>query len=67
MTNCCMKITFVQGELIYTAENADLCVMYKSKGGRFSFEEIDKAIDTAIDRGREIREFCFCLRKPLHS
>jgi len=42
---------------ICTDENGDLRVIQKSKGGRFTMEEIKQAIDVAIERGRELREF----------
>jgi len=42
---------------ICTDKNGDLRAMHSSKGGRFTIEEIEQAIDIAVDRGKEIREF----------
>lgn len=42
---------------ICTDENGDIRAMQKSKSGRFTFEEIQRAIDASIERGEEIREF----------
>ena len=47
-----------QGRLIVsTDENGDIRAMQKSKGGRFTSQEITEAIDMAVERGREVREF----------
>ena len=47
-----------QGRLIIAAdENGDIRAMQKSKGGRFTSEEISEAIDMAVERGHEVRKF----------
>jgi len=43
--------------IVCTDDNGDIRAMQKSKGGCFTSEEIERAIEMAAERGREVRRF----------